>query len=106
MPGIFISYRRDDVRGYAGRLSDALTDYFGDASIVRDIEALAPGVDYVEQIDRFISACDILLLLIGRDWLTIADDQQQRRIDDPTDEHRIEIAAALQRGLLVIPVLM
>jgi hypothetical protein len=106
MPGIFISYRRDDVRGYAGRLSDALTDHFGDASIVRDIEALAPGVDYVEQIDRFISACDILLLLIGRDWLTIADDQQQRRIDDPTDEHRIEIAAALQRGLLVIPVLM
>jgi len=106
MPGIFISYRREDVRGYAGRLSDALIQHFGRENVFRDVTRLHPGDDYVVKIEEFINACDVLLLLIGRDWLTIRDERGQRRLDDPADLHRIEVVTALQRQLLVIPVLM
>jgi hypothetical protein len=106
MPGIFISYRRDDTAGYAGRLADGLTAHFGAERVFMDAQALRPGMDYVEAIEQSIGSCDILILLIGRRWLTTVDADGHRRLDDPTDLHRIEIASALKRDLRVIPVLV
>jgi hypothetical protein len=106
MAGIFISYRREDARGFAGRLADNLGDHFGPSRVFRDVEDLQPGVDYVTQIELLIESCDILLVLIGRDWLTIADERGQPRLVDPMDEHRIEIVTAFKNGVRVIPVLL
>jgi hypothetical protein len=107
MPGIFISYRRHDAISATGRVTDALTSHFGCQNIFQDITTIHPGDDYVVKIEEFITACDVLLVVIGPRWLAAMDQTgQRRRLDDPDDEHRIEIVTALQRGVRVIPVLV
>lgn len=107
MAGIFISYRRSDCAGHAGRLYDRLVDHFGDDEVFMDVDAIAPGVDFGERIDGAISSCNLLVALIGKDWLDVTDLAGGRRLDDPTDLVRREIASALGRSdLLVIPVLV
>ncbi|HEV3470998.1 MAG TPA: SUMF1/EgtB/PvdO family nonheme iron enzyme [Pyrinomonadaceae bacterium] len=105
LPRIFISYRRDDCAGHAGRLFDRLAVYFGDEQIFMDLEQLEPGVDFLEVIEEAIGSCEILIALIGRGWLTSRDDSG-RRLDNPNDFVRLEIAAAFARGVRVIPVLV
>jgi predicted ATPase len=103
---IFLSYRRDDVEGYAGRLFDALKGAFRPEHVFRDVEAIAPGVDYVEAIDTAVASCDVLLVLIGRRWLDAAD-ESGRRLDNPDDVLRSrEVEAALAHQVRVIPVLV
>ena len=106
MPNIFISYRREDSAGYAGRLYDRLSGHFGAESVFMDIDTLEPGVDFVEVIERAMSQCDILLVLIGQRWLNAADSTGQRRLDNPEDFVRLEIQAGLDRGIRVIPMLV
>lgn len=102
---IFISYRRSESAAYAGRLSDQLRTHFGTQVIFIDIESIEPGRDFVEAIDDAVGSCKILLVVIGRQWLTCAN-QHGRRLDDPKDFVRLEIAAALKRNIRVIPVLV
>lgn len=106
MSGIFISYRRRDAPGSAGRLYDDLCDRFTKDLVFRDVDALAPGVDYEAAIDRFIGSCDAFVAVIGNRWLEVSDDTGARRLDDPDDIVRQEIAIALQADKLVIPVLV
>ena len=107
MPGTFISYRRDDAAGYAGRLHDALERRLGDKRIFRDIDTLEPGHDFVEAIDTRLRECQVFLALIGREWLDAKDAAGRRRLDQANDYVRLEIAAALGRpGVRVIPVLI
>jgi WD40 repeat protein len=73
MSRIFISYRRDDTGGYAGRLYDRLVDHFGQEHVFMDIDTIEPGLDFVEVIEHAVGQCDVLLALIGRQWLTITD---------------------------------
>lgn len=103
---IFVSYRRDDARGDAGRLTDNLKLHFGDKQIFRDVEAIEAGVDFVEAINSAVSQCAVLLAIIGPNWLRLTDSQGRRRLDDPNDFVRLEIAAALQRNIRVVPVLV
>lgn len=103
---IFISYRRDDSSGYAGRLYDRLAAHFGRPNVFMDIEALEPGVDFVEGIDEAMASCGALVVLIGSEWLPISDPQGRRRLDNPNDFIRLEIANALRRNLCVLPVLV
>jgi hypothetical protein len=103
---IFISYRRDDSAGYAGRLYDRLAEHFGKDSIFMDIDTIPPGVDFVEHIEGAVGECAALIALIGKRWLTIEDDQGKRRISNPHDFVRIEVAAALDRNIRVIPALV
>jgi hypothetical protein len=103
---IFISYRRDDSSGYAGRLYDRLAAHFGRPNVFMDIEALEPGVDFVDGIDQAMDACGALVVLIGSEWLSATDAQGRRRLDDPNDFVRLEIANALRRDLCVLPVLV
>jgi TIR domain len=105
-PRIFLNYRREDTRGYAGRLYDRLSNRFGEEQIFRDIDAIPPGVDFLEHIDRVVDECDLMLVLIGESWIAVKDAQGRRRLDDPHDFVVVEIAAALERGIPVIPVLI
>jgi hypothetical protein len=103
---IFISYRREDARGDAGRLTDDLKKAFGAGRVFRDIETIEPGVDFVEALNRAVSQCPVLLALIGPGWLTVKDASGRRRLDDPQDFIRLEIGTALARNIRVIPVLV
>ncbi len=106
MSGIFISYRRQDSQGSAGRLADTLKAQFAQSQIFRDIETIEPGVDFVEAIERALASCVVMLAVMGPRWLSATDKLGRRRLDDPNDYTRIEIAAALQRKVRVIPVLV
>jgi len=104
--GIFVSYRRQESSHLAGRLYDRLVGRFGEDQVFIDVDAIEPGVDFAEEIFRAVAACQVLLAIIGPAWLTSADEQGHRRLDDPDDIVRLEIEAALARGVRVIPILM
>jgi hypothetical protein len=71
-----------------------------------DVDTIALGVDFAEVITRAVSTCEVLLAVIGPRWLTAIDEDGQRRLDDPDDIVRLEIAAALERDIRVIPILV
>ena len=106
MPKIFISYRRDDTGGHAGRLYDRLVQHFGRENVFIDVDTIGPGVDFVEAVNHAVAACDRLIAVIGRDWLTAPGARGSWRLDDPEDLVRLEIATALQQGIRVIPLLV
>ena len=108
MGGIFISYRRDDSGLYARSLRDTLSHHFGAQQVFRDRDSINPGERFHRIVDRELSSCDALLALIGPTWLAVEDGLGQRRLDDPDDLVRLEIATVLARGddVLVIPVLV
>lgn len=101
--GIFVSYRREDSAGHAGRLFDRLVEHFGRDRIFMDIDTIEPGEDFVAVIENAVSSCDVLIAVIGRSWLS---SNGSGRLDRPTDFVRLEIAAALRREIRVIPVLV
>ena len=103
---IFISYRRDDSEGEAGRLFDDLVRTFGDASVFMDVAGISPGIDFRKAIDDNVATCGVLLAMIGPGWVTVAGGSGERRLDDPNDFVRLEIASALARNIPVIPVLV
>jgi hypothetical protein len=103
---LFINYRREDTAPYAGRLYDRLTAHFGAGQVFIDIDQIEPGEDFVEAINNKVGACEIAIVSIGPDWLSVTNASGQRRIDDTEDFVRMEIVAALQRKIRVIPVLM
>jgi hypothetical protein len=106
MPGVFISYRRQDSAGHAGRLFDRLQARLGRGRVFMDVSDIGPGADFVQTIEHAIGSCDVLLAVIGPEWLTCSDAGGQRRLDDKADFIRIEICAALERNVRVIPVLI
>jgi hypothetical protein len=106
MGSIFLSYRREDSEGQAGRLYDDLVAVFGSDSVFMDVAAIEPGRDFRKSIDQSLNSCGVFLSLIGRSWLTAKDASGQRRLDDPADFVRIETGAALKRDIPVIPVLV
>lgn len=103
---IFISYRRDDTEGEAGRLFDDLVRSFGEDSVFMDVSGITPGVDFRKAIDDNVASCGVLLAIIGPAWCAIKNGAGGRRLDDPNDFVRLEIAAALARNVAVIPVLV
>ncbi len=103
---VFISYRREDSAGQAGRLCDSLSSRLPTATIFMDVGAIELGVDFATAIADAIASCDVMLALIGKRWITAATDDGSRRLDDPDDYVAMEIAAALERDTRVIPVLL
>ena len=104
MSKIFISYRRDDADEAAGRLSDHLVNQFGQDSVFMDVDGIAPGRDFRKVIEETLTNCDVLLGVMGRNWLDIKDESGHRRLDNESDFVRLEIASALRRDIPVIPV--
>jgi hypothetical protein len=105
-PRVFISYRREDSEGHAGRLYDALTARFGAEQVFMDVDAIPLGVDFAQVIEKAVGSCDVLIAVIGREWLSIEGSDGHRRLDNPDDFVRLEIRAALSRDVRVIPTLV
>jgi len=103
---IFISYRRADTEGFAHAIYNLLAPEFGAEHIFMDVDAITPGQDFVAVLEQAVNRSDVLLALIGPKWLDIAGPDGGRRLDNPGDFVRIEIASALARGITVIPVLV
>lgn len=103
---IFLNYRREDAADAAGRLFDGLAARFGNDQVFMDIDAIDPGVDFEEVVNQAVGTCDVLIAVIGRQWLNTADSRGRRRLDNPDDYVRMELQAALERNVRVIPVLV
>jgi TIR domain len=103
---IFISYRREETSYPAAWLYDRLAQRFGSGQVFKDVDSIQLGDDFVEVIHRAVGSCDVLLALIGDQWLTITDRHGRRRLDNPDDFVRLEIEAALTRNVRVIPILV
>jgi hypothetical protein len=107
MAQVFISYRRDDTAGQAGRLAHDLIERFGRGSVFMDIDAISPGVDFEQRIHEALTACDVVLVLIGDEWMSARTPDGRRRLEQAEDFVRKEVAAALARDdVTVVPVLV
>jgi hypothetical protein len=102
---VFISYRREDSAGHSGRLHDSLQSHFGAESVFMDLNDIDSGQNFVEVIQTAIRSSDVVLAVIGKEWLTCAS-AGKRRLDIPGDFVRTEIGVALEHGVPVIPVLV
>jgi hypothetical protein len=106
MARVFISYRRHETRWVAGRLYDRLAEVFGRRDLFLDVSDIEPGEDFVTRITNIVGGCDVLIAVIGPTWATMRDGAGRRRLDNPLDLVRLEIAAALARNVRVIPMLV
>lgn len=106
MAGIFISYRRDDSGGEARRIWDGLARRFGADQVFIDSVTLEPGEDFVKAIHQKVAFCDVVVAVIGPGWLDSAGADGRRRLDDPEDWVRVELAAALEHGIRLVPALV
>jgi hypothetical protein len=105
MSEIFISYRREDSGGHAGRLRDNLRARFG-PRVFQDVDGIMDGDIYQATLEKALSTCQVAVIVIGRTWLTCTDERGHRRLDDPDDWVRIEVRRLLSRDACVIPVLV
>lgn len=103
---VFVSYRREDSAGWAGRIHDALEGHFGDHQLFMDVADISLGEDFRDVVRRRLSTVETVIVVIGPQWLAVENANGDRRIDDPRDVVRLEVAAALQSPATVIPVLV
>lgn len=103
---IFISYRRADSEGSAGRIYDYLQACFGFDRVFMDVTDIGLEEDFVDAIHQAISSCQVVIVLIGPRWHTIKDEMGRMRLEDTHDFVRVEVQAALESGVLVVPVLV
>jgi formylglycine-generating enzyme required for sulfatase activity len=103
---ILLNYRRADSKGYAVAIYNSLVSSFGEDQIFMDIDAIEPGTDFVKVLEKAVKQCDVLIVIIGSQWLGIKDASGERRLEDEGDFVRIEIKAALEREVTVLPVLV
>ena len=103
---VFISYRRADSAGYSGRVMDRLDRELGRDLVFMDVDAIPLGTNFTKVLHEEVAKCGVLLAVIGPNWLDARDERGNRRLDNPNDFVRIEIAAALQRSIPVIPILL
>ena len=106
MGGIFINYRRDETAGEARALFSELSAKLGADSVFMDVDNIAPGRDFRQVLQERLASVDVMLTLIGKDWMRATDAAGRRRLDDTNDFVRREIRAALERNISVTPVLL
>ena len=105
MPKLFISYRRNDSADATGRLHDRLKAHFGEESLFYDVDSIPLGFDFRKYIGDAVGKCDVLLAVIGDDWVTASSDGR-RRLENPNDLVRVEVETALARDIPLVPVLV
>jgi hypothetical protein len=106
MPQIFISYRRSDSPDVIGRIYDVLAESFGAENVFRDLDSIPVGTPFPSFLEETLGNTDVVLVVIGPDWLHVRNAEGQRRLDDPDDFVRIEVETALRLGVPVVPVLV
>jgi hypothetical protein len=97
---IFVNYRRDDAPGDARGIRDELAAKFGQPNVFMDVDDLRAGQRFDVELAKALDACDVFVAVIGPRWMDLL---RQRYVDREYDYVRAEIAAALQRGITVIP---
>lgn len=102
---VFVSYRRDDSATIVGRICDRLASELGPGHVFKDVDSIPFGVDFMEYLDHEVEQCTVLFAVIGPQWLATGPGGD-RRLDDPQDFVRIEIASALRRAIPVVPLLV
>ena len=105
MPRIVSSYRRKDVPSITGRVFDRLVARYGKDSVLIDIAAIPPGMDFRDWIDQTLHDADVMLVMVGPKWLG-PNRRGSARIQDPKDWPRIEVETALTKEIPIIPVLL
>ncbi len=105
MSRVFISYRREDSKWIARALKNQLCDELGADQVFMDVDSIDPGLDFVDTIEKAVGSVDVVLAILGQRWLDIKDAQGNRRLDDPHDFVRLEIATAIKRDIRLIPLL-
>jgi hypothetical protein len=103
---VFLSYRREDSADVAGRIYDRLTQAFGADRVFKDVDSMPLGVDFRAHLHDAVGRCDVLLAVVGDQWLAPASGRPSPRLADPKDFVRIELEGALQRNIPIIPVLV
>ena len=106
MTAVFISYRREGGAAAAGTLYDVLARRYKTRNVFRDVESIPAGASFSAYISTALQVCDVMLVVIGSGWLNLRDDAGKRRLDDPADLVRLEIATALRQDKLVMPLLV
>ena len=106
MSKLFFSYRRVDSPDTTARIYERLVDRFGKKNIFKDIDSIGLGLDFRKKISDSVQKCDVILAIIGTEWLFCNDEKDNRRLDDPNDYVRIELEVGLERDIHVIPVLI
>jgi hypothetical protein len=104
-PRIALSYRRDDSLAITGRLYDRLRAVFGKENVFMDLDSIAAGADFREQISQTIGRTDLVIAIIGPKWAGPREDSTNR-INDAGDIVRLEIASALTQQIPIIPLLV
>jgi pterin-4a-carbinolamine dehydratase len=105
-PKVFLSYRRVDTGPAVRAISTILMQAFGPHSVFLDHEGIRGGDKWPARIDHALESAEILLVALGPAWLRVADEYGRRRIDQPNDWVRTEVARSLERGIHVIPLLI
>jgi hypothetical protein len=105
---VFISYRRQDSADITGRIYDRLVERIGTEAVYKDVDSIPLGVDFRKHLQDSVAQCDVLLAVIGKNWLEASSDKgnEGRSLDDPRDFLRIEIETALERDIPLIPLLV
>jgi hypothetical protein len=103
---IFLSYRRNDSLAQARALYERLRNEFGSDRVFIDLEGLRSGFDFRRALKQHLDSCQVLIAIVGRDWLGAKTVSAARRIDDSNDFVRAEVRAALERDIPVIPLLL
>jgi hypothetical protein len=103
---IFISYRHEDSKAITDKIDERLAGIFGRATVFRDLASIPLGVDYEQFIRDQLADCSIELVVIGPGWLSAANANGRRRLDDPKDIVRLEIETGLAKSNLSIPLLV
>jgi formylglycine-generating enzyme required for sulfatase activity len=107
MGKIFISYRREDSPADSGRIDNLLCLQYGSENVFKDVDDnIPPGADFRRILSDAVAQCDVMLVVIGHQWVSITDERGKRRLENPSDFVRIEVEAALARNVPVIPVLV
>ena len=103
MSRIFINYRREDTAPNASRIYEWLSERYGDNQVFMDVDTIEPGMDWMQAIDRAVGSADLVLAVIGTDWLN----EFERRGLEADDPMRHELETALAReNIRVIPLLV
>jgi hypothetical protein len=106
MSSVFLCYRREDSGGFAGRIQDQLVRDLGADVLFMDVDNIPFGLNFVKVLRDEVAKCDVLLAVIGQNWLDSRDERGGRRLDNPNDFVRIEIETALKRDIPVVPILL
>ena len=106
MAAVFISYRREDSKGFTGALVRELKERFGADNVFIDYEDIEGGIVFPIRLDEAVKSCTVFIAIIGKKWIDAQNEQGKRRLDDPHDFVRQEIAKGLERNKRIIPVLI